>query len=96
MPTTDIIAAIATPTGRGGIGVVRISGADLKPLSLAILGCIPRQRHATLCAFRDDDGLTMDSGIALYFPGPHSYTGEDVLELQGHGGLEIMKLLLSR
>ena len=96
MPTTDIIAAIATPIGRGGIGVVRISGADLKPLSLAMLGRIPIQRHATLCAFQDDDGLTIDNGIALYFPGPHSYTGEDVLELQGHGGLEIMKLLLSR
>ena len=96
MPIVDIIAAIATPTGRGGIGVVRVSGEDLKPLSLAILGSVPKDRYATLCSFRDGDGLIIDNGIALFFPGPHSYTGEDVLELQGHGGPEIMKLLLSR
>ena len=96
MPIVDIIAAIATPTGRGGIGVVRVSGEDLKPLSLAILGNVPKDRYATLCSFRDGDGLIIDNGIALFFPGPHSYTGEDVLELQGHGGPEIMKLLLSR
>ena len=96
MANTDIIAAIATPSGRGGIGVVRISGPNLQPLAQAILGYIPKQRYASLSKFRDENGLIIDQGIALYFPAPHSYTGEDVLELQGHGGQAIMNLLLSR
>ena len=95
MSNTDIIAAIATPPGRGGIGVVRISGPNLQPLAQAILGYIPKQRYASLSKFRDENGLIIDQGIALYFPAPHSYTGEDVLELQGHGGQAIMNLLLS-
>ena len=96
MSNTDIIAAIATPPGRGGIGVVRISGQNLQPLAQAILGYIPKQRYASLSKFHDENGLVIDQGIALYFPAPHSYTGEDVLELQGHGGQAIMNLLLSR
>ncbi len=96
MSNTDIIAAIATPPGRGGIGVVRISGPNLQSLAQAILGYIPKQRYASLSKFRAENGLIIDQGIALYFPAPHSYTGEDVLELQGHGGQAIMNLLLSR
>lgn len=96
MANTDIIAAIATPSGRGGIGVVRISGPNLQPLTQAVLGYIPKQRHAKLSKFRAENGAIIDQGIALYFPAPHSYTGEDVLELQGHGGQAIMSLLLSR
>lgn len=96
MSNTDIIAAIATPPGRGGIGVVRISGPNLQSLAQAILGYIPEQRYARLSKFHAENGLIIDQGIALYFPAPHSYTGEDVLELQGHGGQAIMNLLLSR
>jgi tRNA modification GTPase len=96
MSNTDIIAAIATPSGRGGIGVVRISGPNLQSLALEILGYIPEQRYARLSKFHAENGLIIDQGIALYFPAPHSYTGEDVLELQGHGGQAIMNLLLSR
>ncbi len=95
MANTDIIAAIATPPGRGGIGVVRISGQNLQPLARAVLGYIPKQRYASLSKFLDKNGLVIDQGIALYFPAPHSYTGEDILELQGHGGQAIMSLLLS-
>ncbi len=96
MGSTDIIAANATPPGRGGIGVVRVSGKTLQPLALRVLGCIPKPRHATLSKFLDETGAAIDQGIALYFPSPHSYTGEDVLELQGHGGPAVMNLLLSR
>lgn len=95
MENSDIIAAIATPPGRGGIGVVRISGKNLKPLATKLVGCVPQPRHATLSKFLDEDGLAIDRGIVLYYPAPHSYTGEDVLELQGHGGTAIMNLLLS-
>ncbi len=96
MANTDTIAAIATPPGRGGIGVVRISGQDLHPMARAILGHIPKPRYASLSQFLDENGSAIDQGIALYFPAPHSYTGEDVLELQGHGGQAVMNLLLSR
>ena len=96
MQNHDIIAAIATPPGKGSIGVVRISGKDLKPVANEILGFIPRERNAQLCNFYDQEGQVIDQGIALYFPAPNSYTGEDVLELQGHGGSAIMNLLLSR
>ena len=91
----DIIAAIATPPGRGGIGVVRVSGKDLRGLVLQVLKFTPKPRHASLTKFFDDRGSVIDEGIALYFPAPHSYTGEDVLELQGHGGSAILDLLLS-
>jgi tRNA modification GTPase len=93
---TEIIAAIATPPGRGGIGVVRISGASLLPLAEALTGKIPAPRHATLCDFRAADGVAIDHGILLYFAAPHSFTGEDVLELQGHGGPVVLRMLLAR
>lgn len=96
MPKADIIAAIATAPGRGGIGVVRVSGAGLGDFCRAILGKIPSPRVATLSGFLAEDGSVIDQGIALYFPAPHSYTGEDVLELQGHGGDAVLRLLLSR
>ncbi len=92
----DIIAAIATPPGRGGVGIVRISGKNLQPLAKAILGKLPEPRRAEFGSFLDEDGQVLDQGILLYFPAPHSYTGEDVLELQGHGGPVIMNLLLTR
>jgi tRNA modification GTPase len=92
----DPIAAVATAPGRGGIGVVRISGADLKPMALAMLGQFPAPRHATYLDFLDVGGEVIDRGIALYFPSPHSYTGEDVLELQGHGGTAVMQSILRR
>lgn len=91
----DTIAAIATPPGRGGIGIVRISGIDLKQLAQTILGKLPDPRHASLFNFLDQNNQIIDQGIALYFPSPNSYTGEDVLELHGHGGPAVMNLLLA-
>ena len=90
----DTIAAVATPPGRGGIGVVRVSGSDVPRIAQAVLGRLPRARHATVATFRDAAGTLIDRGIALYFPAPGSYTGEAVLELQGHGGPVVMQLLL--
>ena len=92
----DLIAAIATAPGRGGVGVVRVSGTDIAPLARAMLGRVPAPRHATFCRFFDDDGQAIDEGIALHFAAPHSFTGEDVLELQGHGGPVVLNLLLQR
>ncbi|MFA5370415.1 MAG: tRNA uridine-5-carboxymethylaminomethyl(34) synthesis GTPase MnmE [Sideroxydans sp.] len=92
----ETIAAIATAPGQGGIGVVRLSGFDLTKVSQALLGFIPEPRHASYTPFLDVDGDTIDQGIALYFPAPHSYTGEDVLELQGHGGIAVLHILLNR
>jgi tRNA modification GTPase len=91
------IAAIATAPGRGGIGVVRASGKDLSALLLALFGhAVLQPRHATYLPFKSLDGSIIDQGIALHFKGPHSYTGEDVLELQGHGGPIVLQLLLAR
>lgn len=95
-PNADTIAAIATAQGRGGVGVVRISGHSLLALANGILGGLPKPRHATYGNFLDDKGDVLDQGIALYFPAPHSYTGEEVLELQGHGGPAVLQLLLQR
>ena len=95
MENSDTIAAIATPTGRGGIGIVRISGRNTESIALKLIGNIPKPRYASLSRFLDENGEVIDQGIALYFPAPHSYTGEDVLELQGHGGPAVMSLLLS-
>ena len=92
----DSIAAVATAPGRGGIGIVRISGPAVRQMAQTLLGRLPAPRHATYCAFTDAAGETIDSGIALFFPGPHSFTGEDVLELQGHGGPVVLDLLLGR
>lgn len=82
---SETICAVATPPGRGGIGIVRISGPACQDVAQALLGCVPPARIATLADFCAADGEILDSGIALYFPSPASYTGEDVLELQGHG-----------
>ena len=91
---SDIIAAIATAHGRAGIGVVRISGKALGQLAERLIGKIPPPRHATRAVFVDAHGATIDDGIVLYFPAPNSYTGEDVLELQGHGGPVVLQMLL--
>jgi len=93
---TDTIAAISTAAGRGGIGIVRVSGAGCRDIAQALLERVPAPRQAEFCRFLDADGETIDAGIALYFPSPHSFTGEDVLELQGHGGPVVMDLLLRR
>jgi len=90
----DTIAAIATPTGRGGIGIVRVSGPKVVDIARAVLGALPSARQASFGAFRDARGEHIDEGLALYFPAPHSYTGEPVLELQGHGGPVVMQALL--
>ncbi|NWG87879.1 MAG: tRNA uridine-5-carboxymethylaminomethyl(34) synthesis GTPase MnmE, partial [Hydrogenophilaceae bacterium] len=82
----DTIAAVATAPGRGGIGVVRVSGPDLSQLIQGIVGRALKPRLASHARFVDAAGATLDEGIALYFPAPHSFTGEHVLELQGHGG----------
>ena len=92
---SDTIAAVATPPGRGGIGVIRISGAKAPALARAVLGLLPRARRATLVRARDRHGETLDEGIALHYPAPHSYTGEDVLEFQGHGGPVVMQSVLA-
>ncbi len=92
----EVIAAIATPPGRGGIGVVRISGGGLAPMLHAIAGRDIEPRRATRADFRDADGALLDQGLVLYFRAPHSYTGEDVIELHGHGGPVVMQLLLQR
>ncbi len=86
MPSSiDTIVAAATPPGLGGIGIVRLSGAEVPALADALLGSLPKPRHATLAAFRAPGGVLIDHGIALYFPAPASFTGEHVLELHGHG-----------
>ncbi|MCM2309105.1 MAG: tRNA uridine-5-carboxymethylaminomethyl(34) synthesis GTPase MnmE [Sulfuritalea sp.] len=90
------IAAIATAPGRGGIGVVRVSGTGLLPFAELLIGKAPAPRHATLGRFLGADGSAIDQGILLYFPAPHSFTGEDVLELQAHGGPVVLQMLLAR
>jgi tRNA modification GTPase len=95
-PRGETIAAIATPPGRGGIGVVRVSGSLASSIVKEITGVEPAPRHATLATFRSGDGSVIDQGIALVFAAPLSYTGEDVLELQGHGGPVVMQQLLQR
>jgi len=91
---TETIAAIATPPGRGGVGIIRVSGPGTNTIARALTGKLPEPRYATFCIFKNADGETIDEGIALYFPGPASFTGEDVLELQGHGGPVVMDRLL--
>ena len=92
----DPIVAIATAPGRGAVGIVRVSGRGLDALVLALCGRALKPREATYLPFRDAQGEAIDQGLALYFPGPHSYTGEDVLELQAHGGPVVLQLLLAR
>lgn len=93
--TPDTIAAVATPPGRGGIGIVRLSGPAAPRIAGQLLGALPAPRHATRARFIGADGQPIDEGIALYFPAPHSYTGEHVLELHGHGGPVVMQALLA-
>ena len=96
LPKSDSIAAIATASGRGGIGIVRVSGSHVRMVAAGVVGVLPDPRKATLTQFSDEVGEVIDQGIAIYFPAPNSYTGEDVLELQGHGGSAILQLLLQR
>lgn len=93
-PTSDTIAALATAAGRGAIGIVRVSGPLAAPIARAITGAVPPARLAALCWFDDSDGERLDRGLTLFFPGPDSYTGEDVVELHGHGGPVLMEALL--
>lgn len=93
---TDTIAAIATPAGRGGVGVVRVSGLLTRRIANEVLGCVPEPRRAEYRTFRAEEGEALDTGLALFFPRPHSFTGEDVLELHGHGGPVVLDRLLRR
>lgn len=92
----DPIVALATPAGKGAVGILRVSGKDLRPLTLAWFGRELRPRHATYLPLPDARGQALDQGLVIYFPAPHSYTGEDVLEIQAHGGPVVMRLLLAR
>jgi len=92
----DAIAAVATPAGRGGVAVIRLSGPDLRPILRALCAIEPAPRRAVLAGFLGASGETIDRGLVLFFPAPHSYTGEDVVELQGHGGPVVVQLLLER
>jgi len=93
---SDTIVAIASPAGRGAVGVIRISGSEVPRVAVALLGDLPDPRVAHLRRFRDADGTALDEGLALYFPAPASFTGEHVLELQGHGGAFIVDRVLRR
>jgi len=93
---SEPIIAIATAPGRGAVGMVRVSGKGLQPFVTALVGRELRPREATYGPWRDAQGQPIDHGLSLWFPGPHSYTGEDVLELQGHGGPVVLQLLLAR
>ena len=93
---TDTICAIATPPGVGGVGVIRISGPLSTSIATQILGAPPQARRAEFSSFKDGQGITIDSGIALLFIAPASFTGEDVLELQAHGGPQILQMLMTR
>jgi tRNA modification GTPase len=95
-PPLDTIVAVATPPGRGGIGIVRLSGPLCRTVAAALLKRTPEPRRATQALFRDADGAAIDDGLALFFPAPHSFTGEDVLELHGHGGPVLLDLIVRR
>ncbi len=94
MSNNDTIAAIATAPGVGGVGVIRVSGSGVKEIAMQVLGDLPPKRRATSKSFLNKSGDIVDSGLAIYFQGPYSYTGEDVLELQGHGGVAVLRMLL--
>lgn len=93
---SDPIVAIATAPGRGAVGIVRVSGLDVSAVMRAVCGRLLKPREATYLPFLAADGATLDRGLALHFPSPHSYTGEEVLELQAHGGTVVLQLLLKR
>ncbi|MFT6976513.1 MAG: tRNA modification GTPase [Shewanella psychromarinicola] len=94
--TTDTIVAQATAPGRGGVGIIRISGNLATNVATAIIGHVPKTRYAEYCDFNNADDQVIDQGIALFFKGPNSFTGEDVLELQGHGGQIVLDMLIKR
>src|SRR2546429_9053691 len=96
MTRTDTIVAAATPPGRGGVGIVRISGPKVPEVAAVMLGELPKARRATLARFLDAQQEPIDAGLALFFPAPHSYTGEHLLELHGHGGPVVMDALIAR
>ncbi|MEP6884909.1 MAG: tRNA uridine-5-carboxymethylaminomethyl(34) synthesis GTPase MnmE [Gammaproteobacteria bacterium] len=96
MNSPDTIVAIASAPGRGAVGIIRVSGAKVPQIAVAILRSLPTPRQARLASFLDAEGKAIDEGIALYFPAPASYTGDPVLELQGHGGTLVLDLLLQR
>ena len=96
MGKVDTIVAAATPPGRGGVGIVRVSGPKVPEIAAVILGELPLPRRATFARFLDSHQDTIDAGLALFFPAPHSYTGEHVLELQGHGGALVIESLVAR
>src|SRR3569833_2433923 len=91
---TATIAAIAPPPGRGGVGIVRVSGPEAPSIAAAILGRVPPPRHADYRVFRDSDGSTIVHGLALYFPAPLSFSGLFVLLLLGHGGTMVLDLVI--
>ncbi len=92
----DTIVAIATAPGRGGVGIVRVSGDKAQAIAHSVLGLLPKPRYAHYGSFKGADGIVLDEGLGLYFPNPHSFTGEDVLELQGHGGPIVLDFILQR
>lgn len=96
MSHSDTIVAQATAPGRGGVGILRVSGPQAREVAMQVLGKLPKPRYADYLPFLDTSRQVIDQGIALWFPGPHSFTGEDVLELQGHGGPVILDMLLNR
>jgi len=96
MSDADTIVAAATPPGRGGIGIVRLSGPAAQRIATGVLGTLPPARRAVFAAFRDAEHQTVDAGLALFFPGPNSYTGEDVVEFHGHGGPVVVEFLVTR
>lgn len=93
---TETIAAVATAPGRGGVGIVRVSGQKALQIANAVLGFEPKVRYAHYCPFKDAQGIVLDEGIALYFKAPNSFTGEDVVEFQGHGGPVVLDFILQR
>ena len=95
MNARDTIAAIATPPGTGGVSIIRISGRDALAIAARISGITPPPRRATLAHIRDTHGDTLDQALLLYYPAPHSYTGEDTLEIQGHGGIAVTQAVLA-
>jgi tRNA modification GTPase len=94
MTRTETIVAAATPPGRGGIGIVRLSGPKVPEFAAIVLGELPLPRRATFARFLDARQEAIDAGLALFFPAPHSYTGEHVLELHGHGGPLVVEALI--
>ncbi|TNF99678.1 MAG: tRNA modification GTPase, partial [Gammaproteobacteria bacterium] len=95
MAENDTIAAIATPAGQGGVSIIRVSGPESSTIAELILGRCPKPRYATFALFRNNKNQIIDHGLALYFPGPNSFTGEDTLELHGHGGVVVSDQILA-